>query len=72
MLTDIEIAQQANMKKIGEIAKGLSIEEDDIEYYGHYKAKLSEELFKKLEHKPDGKLLLVTVIHHIHTVFVGH
>ena len=62
MLTDIEIAQQANMKKIGEIAKGLSIEEDDIEYYGHYKAKLSEELFKKLENKPDGKLILVTAI----------
>lgn len=62
MLTDIEIAQQANMKKIGEIAKELSIEEDDIEYYGHYKAKLSEELFKKLENKPDGKLILVTAI----------
>ena len=62
MLSDIEIAQQAQMKKIGEIAKGLSIEEDDIEYYGHYKAKLSEELFKKLENKPDGKLILVTAI----------
>lgn len=62
MLTDIEIAQQANMKKIGEIAKGLSIEECDIEYYGHYKAKLSEKLFKKLKDKPDGKLILVTAI----------
>lgn len=62
MLSDIEIAQQAQMKKIGEIAKGLSIEEDDIEYYGHYKAKLSEDLFKKLENKPDGKLILVTAI----------
>ncbi len=62
MLTDIEIAQQAQMKKIGEIATDLGIEEDDIEYYGHYKAKLSEELFKKLEAKEDGKLILVTAI----------
>ncbi|MBQ8725079.1 MAG: formate--tetrahydrofolate ligase, partial [Oscillospiraceae bacterium] len=62
MLTDIEIAQQAKMKKIGEIATGLGIEEDDIEYYGHYKAKLSEELFNKLETKEDGKLILVTAI----------
>ena len=62
MLTDIEIAQQAKMKKISEIAAGLSIEEEDIEYYGHYKAKLSEELFRKLEDKPDGKLILVTAI----------
>lgn len=62
MLSDIEIAQQAHMKKIGEIAKELSIDEDDIEYYGHYKAKLSENLFKKLENKPDGKLILVTAI----------
>lgn len=62
MLSDIEIAQQATMKKIGEIASALSIEEDDIEYYGHYKAKLSEELFQKLEQKPNGKLILVTAI----------
>lgn len=62
MLSDIEIAQQATMKKIGEIASALSIEEDDIEYYGHYKAKLSETLFQKLEQKPDGKLILVTAI----------
>ena len=62
MLTDIEIAQQDKMKKISEIAAGLSIEEEDIEYYGHYKAKLSEELFRKLEDKPDGKLILVTAI----------
>ncbi len=62
MLTDIEIAQQAKMKKIGEIAADLGIEQDDIEYYGHYKAKLSEELFKKLESREDGKLILVTAI----------
>ena len=48
MLSDIEIAQQAEMQKIREVAAGLSIEEDDLEYYGHYKAKLSESLFQKL------------------------
>lgn len=62
MLSDIEIAQNAQMKPIGEIAKAVSIEEEDIEYYGHYKAKLSEALFRKLEDKPDGKLILVTAI----------
>lgn len=62
MLSDIEIAQRANMKNIGEIASSLSIEDNDIEYYGHYKAKLSEALFQKLENKPDGKLILVTAI----------
>ncbi|MGN0592332.1 MAG: formate--tetrahydrofolate ligase [Ruminococcus sp.] len=62
MLTDIEIAQQAKMKKIGEIAAGLSIDEEDIEYYGHYKAKLSEALFQKQKNQPDGKLILVTAI----------
>lgn len=62
MLTDIEIAQSCKMKKIYEIAENLGISEDDIEPYGHYKAKLSESLFKKLSNKPDGKLILVTAI----------
>ncbi len=62
MLTDIEIAQQAKMLKITEIAKNLGISEDDIEPYGHYKAKLSEELFTKTADKEDGKLILVTAI----------
>ncbi len=62
MLSDIEIAQQAKMLKITEIAENLGISEDDIEPYGHYKAKLSEELFKKTAAKPDGKLILVTAI----------
>lgn len=62
MLSDIEIAQQAKMLKIKEIAANLGISEDDIEPYGHYKAKLSEELFKKTASKPDGKLILVTAI----------
>lgn len=62
MLSDIEIAQQAKMLKIGRIAENLGISEDDIEPYGHYKAKLSEELFMKTANKPDGKLILVTAI----------
>lgn len=62
MLTDIEIAQQAKMKKITEIAKELDISDDYLEPYGHYKAKLSEKLFEKLKDKKDGKLILVTAI----------
>ena len=49
MLSDIEIAQNAEMYPIGKIAAELSIAEEDIEYYGHYKAKLSEQLFQKLD-----------------------
>ncbi len=62
MLTDIEIAQNAKMLKITEVAENLGIAEEDIEPYGHYKAKLSENLFKKTADKPDGKLILVTAI----------
>ena len=62
MLSDIEIAQQANMKKITEIAASLGISADDVEPYGHYKAKLSEKLFAENADKPDGKLILVTAI----------
>ncbi|MBP1573426.1 MAG: formate--tetrahydrofolate ligase [Oscillospiraceae bacterium] len=62
MLTDIEIASNAKMLKIKEIAANLGISEDDLEPYGHYKAKLSEELFTKLADKEDGKLILVTAI----------
>ena len=62
MLTDIEIASSAKMLKIKDIAASLGISEDDIEPYGQYKAKLSESLFKKLEGKEDGKLILVTAI----------
>ena len=62
MLTDIEIAQAAKMKKIGEIAEQIGISQDDIEPYGHYKAKLSEAVFDKLKDKPDGKLILVTAV----------
>lgn len=62
MLTDIEIAQQAKMLKIGEIAAKLGISEEEIEPYGHYKAKLSQKLIDRASDKPDGKLILVTAI----------
>lgn len=62
MKSDIQIAQEANLKPITEIAKNLGIEEDDLELYGKYKAKLSLDLRKKLEDKPNGKLVLVTAI----------
>ena len=62
MLTDIEIAQQAQMLPITEIAKDLGISDEDIEPYGRYKAKLSEQLYTKTKDNPDGKLILVTAI----------
>ncbi len=62
MLTDIEIAQKAKMKPIKNVAQELNISEDDLELYGKYKAKVSEQLFEKLRDKPDGKLILVTAI----------
>ena len=62
MLSDIEIAQNANMKHIDEIAGNLGISSDYLEPYGHYKAKLSETLYSELDSKPDGKLILVTAI----------
>ena len=62
MLTDIEIAQQCKMKPITEIAAQLGIAPEELEPYGHYKAQLSDDLAKRLENKPDGKLILVTAI----------
>ncbi|MCX7749089.1 MAG: formate--tetrahydrofolate ligase [Clostridia bacterium] len=62
MLTDIEIAQQCNMKPITEIASKLGIHEDELELYGKYKAKITDELLKRLENKKEGKLILVTAI----------
>ncbi|UCH50339.1 MAG: formate--tetrahydrofolate ligase [Betaproteobacteria bacterium] len=62
-MTDIEIAQQAKLKRIGALASDrLGIPEDQIEPYGHYKAKLSSEFVASLLDKPDGKLVLVTAI----------
>ncbi len=62
MLSDIEIAQQADMKPIEEIGKQIGISAKDLENYGHYKAKVSLKLTKELEAKPEGKLILVTAI----------
>lgn len=62
MLTDIEIAQQAQPKPITEIADKLGISSDDLEFYGKYKAKLSEELISRTSSNKDGKLILVTAI----------
>ncbi len=62
MKSDIQIAQEANLKHISEVAKKLSIQEEDLEYYGKYKAKLSDELWEKIKNRPDGKLILVTAI----------
>lgn len=62
MLSDIEIAQQAKMLKITEVASKLGISEDDIELYGKYKAKLSMDLIQRMEKEKAGKLILVTAI----------
>ena len=62
MLSYIEIAQQAKMQKITDVAAKLGISEDDIELYGKYKAKLSYDLIRRVKDKKDGKLILVTAI----------
>lgn len=62
MLSDIEIAQKAHMLPITEVAAKIGIGEEDIELYGRYKAKLSMDLIKRVQDKPDGKLILVTAI----------
>ena len=62
MKTDIEIAQEAEMLHIREVAEKLGITEDELELYGKYKAKLSDELMERIKDEPDGKLILVTAI----------
>ncbi|TDT50306.1 formate--tetrahydrofolate ligase [Fonticella tunisiensis] len=62
MKSDIQIAQEAKMKPIMEMARSLSIDEDDVELYGKYKAKISLKVFEKFRNKQDGKLILVTSI----------
>ena len=62
MLSDIEIAQSTQLKPIVQVAKELGIEEEELELYGRYKAKLNQSLFQRLRDKPDGKLVLVTAI----------
>ena len=60
--TDIQIAQEAKMLPIKEVAKRAGIAEEDLEFYGKYKAKLSEEFWDRIKDNPDGKLVLVTAI----------
>ena len=62
MKTDIEIAQEAKMLHIREVAEKLGIAEDELELYGKYKAKLSDELIERVKDEPDGKLIIVTAI----------
>jgi len=62
MMTDIQIAQNAKMKHIGEIAASIGLTENDIDYYGKYKAKILPHVYKNLADKKDGKLILVTAI----------
>ncbi|NDO18713.1 formate--tetrahydrofolate ligase [Lachnospiraceae bacterium MD329] len=62
MLSDIEIAQNAEMKHIRDIAAAVGIDEEQLEYYGKYKAKISSELWETVKDKNDGKLVLVTAI----------
>lgn len=62
MLTDIEISNQAKMLDIKEVAKKINIDEEDLELYGKYKAKLSNSLIERVKSNPDGKLVLVTAI----------
>lgn len=61
-MTDIEIARNAEIRPIREIAKALGMDEDDLELYGKYKAKISEEYLQRIQDRPDGKLVLVTAI----------
>ncbi len=61
-MSDIEIARNAKLKDIREIAKDMGLNEEEIESYGKYKAKITEKAFEKLENKQNGKLILVTAI----------
>ena len=62
MLTDIQIAQNAKPEHIGKIAAKIGLSEDNIDYYGKYKAKIDLDVLKQNENKKDGKLILVTAI----------
>ena len=62
MKTDIQIAQEAVMLPITEVAEKLDIKQDDLDLYGKYKAKLSDDYLKRIEGNKDGKLVLVTAI----------
>ena len=62
MKTDIQIAQEAEMLPIKEVAAGIGMTEDDLEFYGKYKAKIADEFYEKIKDNKDGKLILVTAI----------
>ena len=62
MKTDIQIAQEAKMAHIKDVAASIGIQEDDLEFYGKYKAKLSDELWEKVKDNNDGKLVLVQLL----------
>jgi len=62
MKTDIQIAQEAKMAHIKDVAATLGIKEEELEFYGKYKAKLSDEVWEEVKDRPDGKLVLVTAI----------
>ena len=62
MLSDVEIAQATQVEKITSAAAKLGLTEDDLEFYGKFKAKISVDVWKRIEKNPDGKLILVTAI----------
>lgn len=62
MKTDIQIAQEAKLQHIRDVAASIGIDEEELEYYGKYKAKLSDEVWQSVKDRPDGKLVLVTAI----------
>lgn len=62
MKSDIQIAQEAVLAPIGEVAEKLDIKEDELEYYGKYKAKISSDIWERVKDNDDGKLILVTAI----------
>ena len=62
MLSDIQIAQQAKLRPIEEIAKQLDLSPDEVELYGKYKAKVDTKVYDRLKDRPDGKLIYTTAI----------
>ena len=62
MLSDIEIAQQAKLRPIQEVAADIGLTEDDLELYGKYKAKVNLDVLRRNAHKPNGKLIYTTAI----------
>ena len=61
-MSDIEIARNAKLENITKIAERLNIQEEDLETYGKYKAKISDKILEKVKDKPNGKLILVTAV----------